>query len=57
MSLRSLIEIKTVLFLSGQNVLAIAKEAGADMRDAVNKCVASTLKTKKKINVTFAIMN
>lgn len=40
--------MKTVLFLSGQNILAIANDAGADINDAVSKCVASTLKRKKK---------
>lgn len=32
--------------VSGQNALAMAREAGADISDAVNKCVASILEER-----------
>ena len=35
-----------VVSVSGQNVLAMASEAGADISDAVNKCDASISKEK-----------
>lgn len=41
--LRSLLVILG-LSVSGQNVFAMAREAGADSSEAVNKCDASTLK-------------
>lgn len=38
--------LSVTLAVSGQNVLAMAREAGADIIDAVSKCVASTSKER-----------
>lgn len=49
------LDLETVV--SGQNILAMAREAGADITVAVNKCVASTSKERQQmaqINFSFS---
>ncbi len=46
--LRSWLSVTLEFSVSGQNILEMAREAGADISDAVNKCVASILKEKHK---------
>ena len=45
------------VLVSGQNVLAMAREAGADISDAVNKCAASTSKQKHMKDYTNSVVN
>lgn len=55
---RSRLSVVLGISVSGQNVLAIAREAGADMTDAVNRCVALTSREKHKNgNMNSAIIH
>lgn len=45
-NLRSRLSVTLAVSVSGQNALAMAREAGADITDAVSKCVASTSKER-----------
>lgn len=43
--------------ISGQKVLAMAREAGADITDAASKCVASTSKQRYKEQDIHLVVN
>lgn len=54
-TLMSWLSVVLVFSVSGQNVLEMAKEAGADITDAVNKCVASTSKETHNNKLAFRL--